>query len=147
MWQDLWVALTPRTKSAMPWWMSEMEPWVGIIVISETQTRKEKTNRAHLIAQETVKEQSSAMRNPDPLNKESLERVENRNIIVLSIWHTREWDKKTPASSRPAWYTYWDYFPPPKKAKIILFIAIMTIFYIYSLNSLTCALVAFLLLW
>lgn len=79
---------------------------MGIMVISETQTRKEKIHRAHLIAQKTVKEQGSATQNPEPLNKKSLEKVESRNIILLSIWHIRDQDKKTPTSSRPAWYTY-----------------------------------------
>lgn len=63
---------------------------MGIMAISETQTRKEKTHRAHLITQKTVKEQGSATQNSEPLNRKSLERVENRNIILLSIWHTRD---------------------------------------------------------
>lgn len=63
---------------------------MGIMAISETQTRKEKTHRVHLITQKTVKERGSAIQNPEPLNRKSLERVENRNIILLSIWHTRD---------------------------------------------------------
>jgi hypothetical protein len=66
-----------------------------MIMISETQAKKEKINAARKTAQTQT---------PEPLNRESLEGRENKNIIF--IWHSRVWGKKIATGSRPAWYTY-----------------------------------------
>lgn len=117
MWQHLWVTSTSLTKSAMPWWMSEMEPWVGIIVISETQTRKEKTNRAHLIAQETVKEQSSAMRNSGPLEQGIFrESREQKYHFTEHMAHQRVRQEDSHKFKASLVYIL-RLSPPPKKSK------------------------------